>query len=1460
MLLPSSLVVASGALFCRRDFPAWCGGGSRLKKKDQPNQKTAQRSPPITLLTKINMKISSMIAVASCIGRHAACQRTMTKRIFKACCALTVILLAGAVQAQPPVLHLSFDKVGGTTVTNDGTGGSAMNGTLINNAAGSASIVSGGKFGNCLSISGSSVLAGYVVISNAVVPLNVESGYTWTVAMWVKTTTQGGTWAYQGDGSWVANNTTLFMAANNGTTGVNSTSAGGVRWGQGWEQGTAVINDGNWHHIVFTFDGANKVQYVDGVVDSFTADGWAVGSGDGGVGGQFWIGGSADTGDGDVNLNGLIDEVYVFNEALTQAEVTQLYTENTVPTVPASIGTQPATPQYVLAGAQAQFTAGNIGGNPPFTYQWTFNGTDVNLLPDATNFIGATSNVLTILSVTPSDTSSTYQLAIKNPVGTTYSTNVTLSIQAPALVGEWFTNGTLTELSGYQPAGTHNGGAVGGGNYLFTNDVPPGKTGRSLFLYNGDTAIEISNTATSDANYHSTFDSPVNNNLTVAFWAKGLPSAAWDPWISKYGDNSQGWQFRAGSPADEPSWTVRDGGAGGFTLGSGSGGSLTGDLDDLHADVELDTNDWHFYVGTFNAGTGIRNLYRDGQLEGQETNNVLYFLSPASHVCIGAQDAAGTLGSAFFTGEFYDVRVYNYDIPASLVQQLYGPVPVAVTSQPQPIAPFTGRMAQIQATVSGALPIAYQWLFNGTNVNLLADATNFSGVNSSVLTILRVSSIDAGMYQLLVTNAYGNAASVGAAVTLTPALLVGQWCTNGTLADLSGYQPAGTHIGYGVNASGTTTSGYGFTNDVPFGRAGQSLVLNGSTGIAISNSATPDSAYTNTFDDTIQNALTVACWAKGWPASWNPFVSKYGEGPGWQIRNDGNNNVSPCWTVRGNAGTVVLGTAVYGNGEDMAATSLSYGTPPFYSGAWHHYAGTYNVSTGIRNLYVDGVLVAQETGNGLYNLDQSAHLCLGAKDTSGTMGNFFAGELFDVRVYNYDLSSNEIAVLAYQPDPSIAGQPPQAITAVVSETVTINATAIGTAPITNQWQFNGTNLTDGYYDGATITGSGTSVLTIANLTTNLQGVYRLVVSNVKGTLTSSSTTLTVLPPQAPASGIVVGQWFTNASLADVSGYSPAGSHDGYCLDTTNFVASTNYAFANDLPGIATGKSLLLTGISNTAAISAFIVISNSANTDSNYLSTFDNTNVLSISFWAKGAPSASSWTPWVGKNGDGGTGYQFRTGGANDNEGNPVPCWTVRDNSSGVYTLGGGPSWSEGGDQDDMHAAYSGVGGNLDYFGVSSPIAGPWHFYVGTFDGVGGVRNLYVDTVLRAQEVGNVPYNQSPDSHVCIGAEDNDGTFKNFPTGFEIYNVCIYNAALSQANIVYLYEQVVPSVAPVPPAPPFSGRPVLNGSQFVLKWATGTLLQATNVAGPWTPTLGATSPYTNTITGVPRMFFTLTNE
>jgi hypothetical protein len=231
-------------------------------------------------------------------------------------------------------------------------------------------------------------------------------------------------------------------------------------------------------------------------------------------------------------------------------------------------------------------------------------------------------------------------------------------------------------------------------------------------------------------------------------------------------------------------------------------------------------------------------------------------------------------------------------------------------------------------------------------------------------------------------------------LTVLPATLVGKWLSGvSNLTDVSAFSPAGTHDA--VVQSGATY----WTNDVPASAPPGSYALHFSAaGLTISNSSAWDAAYTNTFDDVIYSDMTVMCWAKGFPGTWNPWVSKNGDNGntfdavGWQLRA---NNTGPnaAWTIRGTGGN-----------EDMTSSVGSN------DGNWHQYAGTYSDSTGVRSLYLDGVLVATQSGQGPYRPNRASHVMIGGKDngTGFAPGNYYTGTIYDVRIYNYAFSQAQL--------------------------------------------------------------------------------------------------------------------------------------------------------------------------------------------------------------------------------------------------------------------------------------------------------------------------------------------------------------------------------------------------------------------------------------------------------------------
>jgi hypothetical protein len=239
--------------------------------------------------------------------------------------------------------------------------------------------------------------------------------------------------------------------------------------------------------------------------------------------------------------------------------------------------------------------------------------------------------------------------------------------------------------------------------------------------------------------------------------------------------------------------------------------------------------------------------------------------------------------------------------------------------------------------------------------------------------------------------------------------LVGHWLAGQPdLNETSGYRPAGTHDGVAV---GPNAGSLTFSNDVPAGFSGKSLDLIGNVGVSVANSATGDAGYLNTYDDGIRNQFTIAFWAKGFPGTWAPWVSKRGEnGVGWQLRRMGGDPIAG-FTLRGV------------DNEDGWGSSINVqnGQP-----AWHHYAGVWDQATGTRKLYVDGVFshtVSNAIGQAL-NQAADKRLTLGARADGGTgYEAYFSGKLYDVRIYDTPLTQNEIVALILIPPTGLQAAP-----------------------------------------------------------------------------------------------------------------------------------------------------------------------------------------------------------------------------------------------------------------------------------------------------------------------------------------------------------------------------------------------------------------------------------------------------
>jgi hypothetical protein len=143
-------------------------------------------------------------------------------------------------------------------------------------------------------------------------------------------------------------------------------------------------------------------------------------------------------------------------------------------------------------------------------------------------------------------------------------------------------------------------------------------------------------------------------------------------------------------------------------------------------------------------------------------------------------------------------------------------------------------------------------------------------------------------------------------------------------------------------------------------------------------------------------------------------------------------------------------------------------------------------------------------------------------------------------------------------------------------------------------------------------------------------------------------------------------------------------------------------------------------------------------------------------------------------------------------------------------------------------------GDNGDATSSTSIVGSSWHMVAYTYTGVPSIANngsLYVDGVLVAADT--VPALVGSAYDVWIGGSPDYGTARLFPGS--IAHAAFFAQALSVAQVLSLYQAgstAPPVTLTIAPA---------GAGNLTISWLAGTLLQSTNVTGPWT-TNPAVSP------------------
>jgi hypothetical protein len=583
------------------------------------------------------------------------------------------------------------------------------------------------------------------------------------------------------------------------------------------------------------------------------------------------------------------------------------------------------------------------------------------------------------------------------------ATGLCLALAGPAqaaLVGHWTFDDSANpwaETSGFKPAGTHDGEPIGtaGATVWSAEGHAGGRTGGSLDLTAGGCALRIMNTSLNlDSGYQPTFDDGLENGMTIAIWAKGFPNT-WEPWLSKSGEaNGGGYQLRRAGSENFATFSLVG------TTGVDDPGisSIT---------VNSSGNSWHHYAAVWDAANATRQLYVDGVLSISVTDDTGPFTLP-SNLCLlfGARDWDGGTGGNFYAWtkcKMDDVRIYDTPLTAAEVQALAAQEAGTMILYPQWIETMPGPKSTFSITL---LPEALQtksvtvWITNSSPASVTIPGAvgnvltlTFAQGSTNVQTFQAISAAP-GTVNLTCgasDGALGNVATVQVDTPLPPAL-VAHWTFDDSAnpyVESSGYQAAGTHDG---QAQGTVA----LSTDIPPGTSGKSLDLTQGGSVQIANTTSGDAGYQPTFDNVLASQMTIAFWVKiaQRMSSWDPFIVKNGEGPGFQIRLLDVNPVG-CFTVRGTDGPGDVGGGVTIN-----------------DGQWHHIAAVRNGLTGLRMMYVDGYAdqasVRPTSDTGMMQPAPADSLFLGPATGSGRQ---FNGYLKDVRIYNYPLTRAQVQAL-----------------------------------------------------------------------------------------------------------------------------------------------------------------------------------------------------------------------------------------------------------------------------------------------------------------------------------------------------------------------------------------------------------------------------------------------------------------
>jgi hypothetical protein len=810
---------------------------------------------------------------------------------------------------------------------------------------------------------------------------------------------------------------------------------------------------------------------------------------------------------------GTLDDVKIFNRALSAEDVQALYAADS--TAPAPLPPSPAVGTIFSGTSSDTATTGTSitltpGGSAYFSVAVPTSGTfNVQWKKDGMNLPAQTGSTLVLSNLKPANIGY-YSAVISSGSATITSTPVALGLEEIPF-GAWQGLGAFYQFSG--DATDSSGWGNNGAAFNVTGTTDRFGTPNQAFHFNGSSSY---------VGWPDAVFGPQTNGFTFSVWVKSAQATPGETYIMNHGATN---------------------GEAGLTY-TGSSYAFG---------VKLTDDQFHWITASHPLGlahlTAVyergkrQELWIDGELVASATPpNIDLHKDPFPDYpsSIGAYRCSWNFEKAF-PGTIDDVKVFTRPLSANEVQTLHATEAPSVT--PPPPAPgtvFSGSSADTATTGTsltlnpgGSAYFSVAVPTSGTfNVQWKKDGASLPAQTGSTLALAHLKPANIGYYTAVISSG-------SATITSTPVALGLQNVPFGAWQGLAAYyQFSGDATdSSGLGNNGTAVNVTGATDR--YGAPNQAFYFNGSSSYV----GWPDAIISP------QTAgFTMSMWVKP------DYAKATGE---WCVINHG--------AINGEGGLNTTGSTYEFQVKLSDASFCKTAWVPHSLGLVH-LVGVYERGTRVQ-LWIDGELVSSSVppSLGLFaapNLPNPSSIGA-ARDMTG-VGVAFPGVLDEVKIFNRALSASDVQALYTEESTGLVPLPPSPAPGTIFSGTSSDTATTGTSLTLNQGgsayfsvavPTSGTSYTVQWKkDGMNLPAQNGSTLVLTNLKPENIGYYTAV-------LYSGSTLISSTPVALGLNGIPFGAWQGLAAYYRFSG--DASDSSGFGNDGT----AVNVAGAADRYGM-----------------------------------------------------------------------------------------------------------------------------------------------------------------------------------------------------------------------------------------------------------------------------------------------------